>query len=97
MKTSPDLSECLYIFNYLKLLRVFSNEFCEGLRTLFYRTTLVAASVRPCEMKIFLSPSSPDSYKVILLQENLGSFFSFCATFSCITPFHVTGLFLYLP
>ena len=70
--------------------------FVKVLRTLFYQKTLVAASVRPCEMKI-LSPSSPDSYKVILLQENLGPFFSFCATFSCITPFHVTGLFLYPP
>ena len=56
----------------------------------------MAASVRSCEMKI-LSTSSPDSYKVISLEENLGPFFSFCVTFSSITPFHVTGLSLYPP
>ena len=35
MKTSQNLSESLFIFNYLKLLRVFSNDFCEGFKNTF--------------------------------------------------------------
>ena len=63
-----------YFQLYLKLLRhrCFPVNLAKFLRTLFYRTTPVAASVRIFEMKIFLSPSCPDSYEVFLLVENLG-------------------------
>ena len=85
----------LFLFSTSFKVAPFLVNFPKFLRTYFYRTR-AAASVRTCEMKIFLSSSSPDSYKVILLEENIGPFFSFCVTFSSITPFHVTTLFITL-